>query len=246
MDRSVGGVGDSLPAVAARGLTLRFEDKVILDDLTFSAEKGEFVALLGPSGTGKSTLLRVIAGLQELDEGEIAIDGDIAMAFQEPRLLPWQRVWRNVLFGLPGSPASRKPDALEALVEVGLETKTEAWPLTLSGGEAQRASLARALIRDPQLLLLDEPFGSLDALTRMSMQDLVVRLWRDHSPTVVMVTHDISEATQIADRVVVMDQGRFTEDLLVDAERPRSRRDPTLLELGQILARALGVEQSYS
>ncbi len=237
MDRQVAGVAPDTPSpcLAARGLTLRLGGKVIFDDLTFSLDQGEFVALLGRSGTGKSTLLRVVADLQELDSGTVGVDGDIAIAFQEPR-----RVWRNVLFGLPGAPGQRRSDALQALAEVGLEAKADAWPLTLSGGEAQRVSLARALIRGPQLLLLDEPFGSLDALTRQTMQDLVVRLWRAHRPTVVMVTHDIVEATRVADRIVVLDGGGFTVDVRIGAERPRSRRDPALLEVADQLAEALG------
>ena len=242
MDRQVAGVepGAPSPCLAARGLTLQLGGKVIFDDLTFSLDQGEFVALLGCSGTGKSTLLRVVADLQELDSGTVGVDGDIAIAFQEPRLLPWQRVWRNVLFGLPGAPGQRRSDALQALAEVGLEAKADAWPLTLSGGEAQRVSLARALIRGPQLLLLDEPFGSLDALTRQTMQDLVVRLWRAHRPTVVMVTHDIVEATRVADRIVVLDGGGFTVDVRIGAERPRSRSDPEMLEVADQLAEALG------
>ena len=242
MDRQVAGVAPDTPSpcLAARGLTLRLGGKVIFDDLTFSLDQGEFVALLGRSGTGKSTLLRVVADLQELDSGTVGVDGDIAIAFQEPRLLPWQRVWHNVLFGLQGAPGQRRSDALQALAEVGLEAKADAWPLTLSGGEAQRVSLARALIRGPQLLLLDEPFGSLDALTRQTMQDLVVRLWRAHRPTVVMVTHDIVEATRVADRIVVLDGGGFTVDVRIGAERPRSRSDPEMLEVADQLAEALG------
>ena len=141
-----------------------------------------------------------------------------AVAFQAPRLLPWKKVWRNVVLGVP---KTGRAEALAALIEVGLAQRAEAWPATLSGGEAQRASLARALIRRPDLLLLDEPFGSLDALTRLKAQNLVGELWRRHSPAVLLVTHDVDEALQLADRILVMEHGRIEHDVRVKLPRPR-------------------------
>lgn len=210
---------DVTPAVRVRGLGKRFGDRVVLDGLDLVVRRGEFVALLGRSGTGKSTLLRILAGLDRDVTGESTVEGRISMAFQQPRLLPWRRVWRNVSLGLATD--SPKEVARKALTEVGLAGRVDAWPGTLSGGEAQRVSLARALVREPGLLLLDEPFGSLDALTRISLHRLVTKLWERHRPAVLMVTHDVDEALALADRVLVLADGRITAEHVPPA-RPRA------------------------
>lgn len=216
----------------------------ILDGLDLTIRSGEFVALLGRSGSGKSTLLRTLAGLDEAPAGTITVPAERAVVFQEPRLIPWKRVWANVALGL------RTPDARQcavaALSEVGLSHRLDAWPLTLSGGEAQRAALARALVREPKLLLLDEPFAALDALTRLKTQGLVASLWRNHRPAVLLVTHDVDEALLLADRVLVLDQGRIGFDLHVNLERPRRHGHPALASLRSRLLRELGLEDENS
>jgi sulfonate transport system ATP-binding protein len=206
-------------AVSVSGLVRKFGGRPVLDGLDLEVPPGQFVALLGASGCGKSTFLRILAGLDTEIEGEVLVARRRAVAFQSPRLLPWKRVWKNVIFGLPGRPD--KDRALDALGEVGLHDQAAAWPKTLSGGEAQRVALARALVREPELLLLDEPFASLDALTRMKAQALVAELWKRHDPAVLLVTHDVEEALLLADRIVVMRDGRFVHDRVLDIPRPR-------------------------
>jgi len=207
-------------AVDVRGLGRTFGSgtsaTTVIDDLDLAVPAGQFVALLGASGCGKSTLLRVLAGLDGGVTGDVTVARDRAVAFQAPRLLPWKKVWRNVVLGVPGA---TRETALAALREVRLEHRADAWPGTLSGGEAQRASLARALVRQPDLLLLDEPFGALDALTRLTAQELVRELWHAHRPAVVLVTHDVDEALLLADRVLVMAHGRIEHDVPVVGER---------------------------
>jgi sulfonate transport system ATP-binding protein len=222
-----------------RGLSRAFGDRRILDGLDLDIERGEFVALLGRSGSGKSTLLRALAGLDRETTGELTVDGTVGVAFQEPRLLPWKSVIDNVALGLAGPRAK----AGEALEEVGLTARADAWPLTLSGGEAQRASLARALVREPGLLLLDEPFSALDALTRITMHRLVLDLWNRHSErtSVLLVTHDVDEALILADRVLVLGQGRITYESRVETGRPRQLAD--LIHLRAELLHQLGVEE---
>ncbi|MBC3192266.1 ABC transporter ATP-binding protein [Pseudonocardia sp. C8] len=214
-----------------RDLTRSFDGRRVLDGLDLTLGDGEFVALLGRSGSGKSTLLRLLAGLDGTSDAEVSgrveVPGSVAVAFQEPRLLPWRSVRDNVALGLhrdlAGDTPARVADA--ALAEVGLTGRAAAWPLTLSGGEAQRASLARALVREPDLLLLDEPFGALDALTRITMHRLVLDLWTRHRPGVLLVTHDVDEALLLADRVLVLAEGRITAE-----HRPGGRpRDPDRL-----------------
>jgi sulfonate transport system ATP-binding protein len=222
-----------------RGLSRAFGDRRILDGLDLDIERGEFVALLGRSGSGKSTLLRALAGLDRDTTGELTVEGTVGVAFQEPRLLPWKRVIDNVALGLAGPRAK----AHEALEEVGLTALADAWPLTLSGGEAQRASLARALVREPGLLLLDEPFSALDALTRITMHRLVLDLWNRHSEhtSVLLVTHDVDEALILADRVLVLGQGRIAYESRVETGRPRQIAD--LIHLRAELLEQLGVEE---
>jgi sulfonate transport system ATP-binding protein len=230
---------DQATAASVRELSRSFGDRTILDHLDLDIASGEFVALIGRSGSGKSTLLRVLAGLDREVTGQAQVGGPVAFAFQEPRLVPWKRVVANVMLGL------RVPDAESvakaALEEVGLTARANAWPLTLSGGEAQRASLARALVRQPRLLLLDEPFSALDALTRITMHRLVLNLWQRHRPAVLLVTHDVDEALALADRVLVLGEGRIVHSSRIDADRPRHRDHPDLVELRLRLLSELGV-----
>ncbi|MEU6663395.1 ABC transporter ATP-binding protein [Streptomyces sp. NPDC046821] len=227
-------------AVHVEGLVRSFGGRAVIDRLDLDIRPGEFVALLGRSGCGKSTLLRVLAGLDRDIDGTVLVPRRKAVAFQAPRLMPWKRVWRNVLLGLAGKP--ERAVAERALEEVGLGHRANAWPKTLSGGEAQRASLARALVREPDLLLLDEPFGALDALTRIKAQRLVDELWQRRGCAVLLVTHDVEEAVLLADRVLVMDQGVIAYETEIDLERPRGISDPRFAEIRAELLRRLGVE----
>jgi sulfonate transport system ATP-binding protein len=211
----------------------------VLDDLDMEITGGEFVAMIGRSGTGKSTLLRVLAGLDREVTGEVQVEGTVAVAFQEPRVVPWKKVLANVTLGLRAS--DPRVVGEKALSEVGLDGKADAWPLTLSGGEAQRVSLARALVRDPRLLLLDEPFSALDALTRMTMHRLVLDLWQRHRPAVLLVTHDVDEALALADRVLVLGDGKIIHSARISLDRPRHRDDPELVALRLQLLSELGV-----
>jgi sulfonate transport system ATP-binding protein len=215
--------------VEVRGLRRTHGERVVLRDVDLRLAPGEFVALLGRSGSGKSTLLRALAGLDPVEPGgSVEVPATVAAAFQEPRLLPWEPVWRNVVLGLDGD--ATRDRALRALREVGLEDRADAWPLTLSGGEAQRVSLSRALVRAPQLLLLDEPFGALDALTRLAMHDLVRALHEEHRPAVLLVTHDVAEAVALADRVLVLDAGRLTAERAVPRDAVRGTAAALALE----------------
>jgi sulfonate transport system ATP-binding protein len=233
--------GSSSPGPVARvtGLSRSFGDRTVLDQLDLEIAPGEFTALIGRSGSGKSTLLRALAGLDPDVTGELVVSAPVAVAFQEPRLVPWKKVLANVCLGL--RVPNPKAAAAAALQEVGLTQRADAWPLTLSGGEAQRASLARALVRDPGLLLLDEPFGALDALTRISMHRLVLRLWAHHQPAVLLVTHDVDEAIALADRVIVLTDGRIGFDSRISVPRPRHRDNHDLVELRNRLLTELGV-----
>ncbi|WP_328326378.1 MULTISPECIES: ABC transporter ATP-binding protein [unclassified Streptomyces] len=225
--------------VEITGLTRSFDGRAVLDKLELTVRPGEFVALLGRSGCGKSTLLRILAGLDRDIDGTVLVPRRRAVAFQAPRLMPWKRVWHNVVLGLPGRPA--RETAVRALTEVGLEHRADAWPKTLSGGEAQRASLARALVREPDLLLLDEPFGALDALTRIKAQQQVAEVWQRRGCAVLLVTHDVEEALLLADRVLVMQDGVIAHEQPVGLPRPRDVGAPefTLLRAG--LLTELGV-----
>ena len=226
-----------------RDLTRSFGEHVVLDHLDLDIRRGEFVAMIGRSGTGKSTLLRALAGLDRDVSGELTVNAPAAVVFQEPRLLPWKKVWNNVALGLrgPRTSADSRTIARTALDEVGLAARADAWPLTLSGGEAQRAALARALVRDPGLLLLDEPFSALDALTRISMHQLVLSLWERHEPAVLLVTHDVDEALALADRVLVLSDGKIAHSASIALQRPRDRDHPDLVALRIRLLTELGV-----
>ncbi|MER6360881.1 ABC transporter ATP-binding protein [Kitasatospora sp. NPDC001527] len=228
------------PAVHLRGLRRVFGTRAVLDGVDLSIGRGEFVALLGASGTGKTTLLRILGALDRADAGTVLVPPVRTVVFQEPRLVPSKRVLANVTVGLPRGAATRET-GLKALAEVGLDRHADAWPATLSGGEAQRAALARALVREPQLLLLDEPFAALDALTRLRMQDLVGDLVRRHRPAVLLVTHDVDEAVRLADRVAVLRDGKLVRDERVIVERPRDPADPAFAELRRRLLADLGV-----
>ncbi|KRQ99449.1 ATP-binding cassette domain-containing protein [Bradyrhizobium valentinum] len=239
---------------ASRGLSLTirdlrksFGDNEVLRGIDLHISAGQFVAIVGRSGCGKSTLLRLIAGLDtatagSIDFGEEARAEDIRVMFQEPRLLPWARVLSNVEVGLGRERASADAQARaeSALVEVGLGEKRGQWPAVLSGGQRQRVALARALVSRPRVLAFDEPLGALDALTRISMQRLLERVWHDQGFTAILVTHDVSEAVALADRVLVIEDGVIAHDIDVDIPRPRRRGSAQLAALeGSILKNLL-------
>ncbi|AYN38223.1 ABC transporter ATP-binding protein [Streptomyces dangxiongensis] len=193
--------------VVVEQVVRRFGDRVVLDHLDLTITDEELVILLGPSGCGKSTLLRLLAGLDRPDGGRVEVPARRAIVFQADRLLPWQRVLRNITLGLYGPDAEQR--ARDVLAEVGLAGRERAWPKELSGGEAQRVSLARALVSEPELVLLDEPFAALDAITRLRMHDLVRALRSKHHAAMLLVTHDVDEAIALADRILVMCDGRI-------------------------------------
>lgn len=219
-----------MAAVVTQGLRRSFAAREVLRSIDLEIAPGEFVALLGRSGSGKSTLLRILAGLDRGAEGTIWVPERRAVVFQDPRLLPWRSVIANVVLGLRGRGAEQQ--GRHALHEVGLDGHEHDWPKTLSGGEAQRVALARALVREPDLLLLDEPFGALDALTRLRMHALVGQLCARHRPAVLLVTHDVDEAVRLADRVLVLTDGRLSLDLDVTGQDTRGLRTRLLDELG--------------
>ncbi|SAK62210.1 sulfonate ABC transporter ATP-binding protein [Caballeronia fortuita] len=229
-------------ALELDGVSRVFAGRAVLKDVSLDVKRGQFVSMLGASGAGKTTLLRILAGLDQADSGRVRVAGARSVVFQEPRLVPAKRVWENVVIGHDRLGAA-KSSALAALDEVGLARHADGWPKTLSGGEAQRVALARALVREPKLLLLDEPFAALDALTRIRMYELVARLWRAHTPAVVLVTHDIDEAILLSDRIVVLSQGEISADVIVDFQRPRSRSDEAAIALRTRLLAELGVTQ---
>lgn len=236
-------------SLTIRGLRKSFGDNEVLRGIDLHIPAGQSVAIVGKSGCGKSTLLRLIAGLDKPTAGTIEF-GDhesspsdhVRVMFQEPRLLPWARVLSNVEVGLGRD--REKPDAKiradEALKEVGLDEKRDQWPAVLSGGQRQRVALARALVSHPRVLAFDEPLGALDALTRISMQRLLERVWHDQGFTAILVTHDVSEAVALADRVLVIEEGRVVHDIHVDLARPRQRGSAELAALeGNILRELL-------
>lgn len=229
-------------AVSTRDVRRSFGEREVLSGIDLQLRPDEFVALLGRSGSGKSTLLRALAGLDRQVQGTIRVPERRSVVFQDARLLPWASVLDNVVLGLDSRIAGQA--GLDALAEVGLDGHADAWPATLSGGEAQRAALARALVWSPELLLLDEPFGALDALTRIRMHALVQQLCARHHPAVLLVTHDVDEAVLLADRVLVLTDGVISLDVDVDLPRPRSRGDHRVIDLRARLLTELGVTET--
>ncbi|VWX55071.1 ABC transporter ATP-binding protein [Novosphingobium sp. 9U] len=231
------------PAVQVRELVRTFTLKGVLNGIDLDIAPGEFVALLGRSGSGKSTLLRALAGIdhEANGSGSISLPERSSVIFQDARLLPWMRALDNVVLGL-GAPDARDRGRT-ALAEVGLAGREKAWPDELSGGEQQRVALARALVREPKLLLADEPFGALDALTRTQMHALLRRLSDLHDPAVLLVTHDIDEAIVLADRIVILDQGRLVTDLQVGLPKGGTARQDRIVDLRAQLHRLLGVQE---
>ncbi|AVF33924.1 aliphatic sulfonates ABC transporter ATP-binding protein [Rahnella sikkimica] len=237
-------IGQGTP-VTLSGITKKYGNRTVLSDINLRIPPGQFVAVVGRSGCGKSTLLRLLAGLEKTTQGELLsasaplseVREETRLMFQDDRLLPWKKVIDNVGLGLKGP---WREAARAALEEVGLADRADEWPSALSGGQKQRVALARALIHRPRLLLLDEPLGALDALTRIEMQSLIERLWQQHEFTVLLVTHDVSEAVTVADRVILIDQGQVGMDLTVDLPRPRRKGSLRLAELeAEVLERVL-------
>ncbi|MBB5048180.1 NitT/TauT family transport system ATP-binding protein [Rhodopseudomonas rhenobacensis] len=229
----------------------------VLDHVSLNAKPGEFVALLGPSGCGKSTLLRLVAGLEPPRSGSLTEDGrpikgphpSRVVVFQDPTLFPWRTVWKNVALGLEaqGIIKSQRPRVDAAIELVGLSGFANAYPHQLSGGMAQRVSLARALVNDPQILILDEPLGKLDSLTRLSMQTEIVSLWQRNGFTTLLVTHDVEEALFLAQRVIVFSDrpASIKADITVDTPYPRHRGDAYLAELRQQILGLLGLDATW-
>jgi len=235
--------GRSASVVRMRGVGRRFDGRDVLAQIDLDIAQGEFVALIGRSGSGKSTLLRILSGLDTGASGSVEADPGTGYVFQDARLVPWRRVWENITLGMRVSRKERREIAAEALAEVWLADKVDAYPATLSGGQAQRVAICRALLRRPRLLLLDEPFGALDALTRMQMQTLVAGLWSRHRMAALLVTHDVEEAILLADRVLVLDQGRIIARQDIHLPRPRSRTQADILPMREQLLSGLGLEK---
>lgn len=235
------GLSTAGPSVSTHDLVRGFDGRVVLRGIDVEIAPGEFVALLGRSGSGKSTLLRALAQLDHdvPGSGELTVPAKRAVVFQDSRLLPWARVLDNVILGLRGSDARRR--GIQALEEVGLAGRERAWPKELSGGEQQRVALARSLVRAPELLLADEPFGALDALTRIKMHALLQELCARHRPAVLLVTHDVDEAVVLADRVLVLHDGQIGLDRRIDLPRPRRHADPAFAAYREELLDSLGV-----
>jgi sulfonate transport system ATP-binding protein len=234
----------------AVGIVHRYGDRLVLHRLDLTVAPGEFLAVVGRSGSGKTTLLRLLAGLEAASQGELLQDGvpisglnrRARLMFQDARLLPWQRIAENVGLGLPRDQSARVDRALE---RVYLADRARDWPATLSGGQKQRIALARALAADPGLLLLDEPLGALDALTRIEMQSLLEQTWLEAGSTAVLVTHDVEEAVTLADRVVAVDNGQITLELPIPLERPRLRDSPPFAALAaKVLAHVMSASRA--
>ncbi|WP_068674959.1 ATP-binding cassette domain-containing protein [Oceanobacillus sp. Castelsardo] len=223
----------------------KYDDREVLEGLDLQIREGEFVAIVGKSGCGKSTLLRLVAGLEDINGGSINLDGtpleglnkQARMMFQDGRLLPWKRVMDNVCLGLP---SDEKDRAMQAITQVGLKERIHDYPSKLSGGQKQRVALARALVHDPSLLLLDEPLGALDALTRLEMQRLIESLWLERKFTSILVTHDVEEAVAISDRVILIENGKIALNQPIHLPRPRQRTNPAFsMYVEEILARIM-------
>lgn len=256
-------------ATTSRGIHLRLNNlsksfgvHSVLKELNVEVQPGEFVAIVGRSGCGKSTLLRLITGLIQPTAGQVMLDDrvtrqlspHIRMMFQDSRLLPWQKVLANVELGLIGhsvkkeaSQESARYQARTVLESVGLSHKANDWPGVLSGGQSQRVALARALVSKPRLLLLDEPLGALDALTRAEMQQLLEKLWQEQGFTAILITHDVEEAVTLADRVIVLEEGGIALEKAIDLPRPRQRGNVKLVGIvEEIIEQILGKTPSHS
>ncbi|MBF7683207.1 ATP-binding cassette domain-containing protein [Acinetobacter sp. B5B] len=238
-----------LPTSESKGVEIQIKNLhkyygqvTVLENLDLNIQAGEFLAIVGRSGCGKSTLLRLIADLEQSSSGQIQLDGkqashqpDVRVMFQDPRLLPWRSVVDNVNLGRS---KAQKVQAFTLLEKVGLKDKSQLWPAQLSGGQRQRAALARALLHRPKVLLLDEPLGALDALTRLDMQQLIENLWLDQGFTAILVTHDVSEAVQLADRIILLNRGEIEAQFTVDLPRPR-QKSPAFTQLEQEVLNAV-------
>ena len=231
--------------IQLKSLKKSYNDTNVLNQLFLDIHKGEFVAIVGKSGCGKSTLLRLLSGLEKPSDGQILIEHEplttinrqACMMFQDGRLLPWKRVLENVALGLKGS---QREESMTVLKQVGLEQRIHEWPAKLSGGQKQRVALARALIHKPNLLLLDEPLGALDAFTRLEMQSLIENIWQKHGFTALLVTHDVEEAVALADRVILLQDGMIAQDVAIPLPRPRQRDHATFTStVNQILKQIL-------
>ncbi|MFG1480013.1 ABC transporter ATP-binding protein [Xanthobacter sp. V4C-4] len=244
--------------VSIRDLSKSFviagRDLPVVRDLSVHIRSGESLVIVGASGSGKTTLLRILAGLETADAGDVRVSGrrvhgvgaERAMIFQEPRLLPWESVLRNVAFGLEMRGLARRAAEAEArryLSLVGLSDFAEAFPRQLSGGMAQRVGIARALAVQPEILLLDEPFGALDAMTKITMQNELSRIWHEENVTMVLVTHDLEEAIYLADRVLVLpkDKSRAPQLIDIDLPRPRDRSEAHFIRYREALLREFGL-----
>jgi sulfonate transport system ATP-binding protein len=233
-------------------LNKSFGKQTVLNSLNLEVAPGEFVAIVGRSGCGKSTLLRLVSGLDKPNSGGILLDGEplrnlgdsIRVMFQDSRLLPWKSVIDNVGLGLHDNWQEK---ALWALEKVGLKQRAKEWPSVLSGGQRQRVSLARALVNQPRLLLLDEPLGALDALTRLEMQHLIENLWLERGFTAFLVTHDVEEAVALADRIIVIEDGRISLNLPVHLPRPRDRASEAFVNIREtVLEQVMNTENAYA
>lgn len=228
---------ESAPVVARlTGVGKRYGDNTVLGQVDFTVRRGECVALVGPSGTGKTTVLRLLAGLESASDGRTEVTENTSVVFQEPRLIQALRVWKNVLLD-DFRRSDAEPRARAALRDVGIEDKFDNWPVNLSGGQAQRVAVARALYRSPDLMLLDEPFSALDAFTRRAIQGLVLKLWEKYGFGLVIVTHDLDEALILADRVVILSRGRICHETPVDLPRERDVTSPEFNALKRDLLR---------
>ena len=237
-------IQEAAPVVAKlSGIRKRYGENTVLDNVDITIRKGEVVALVGPSGTGKTTVLRLLAGLESASGGRTEVTGNTSVVFQEPRLIQALRVWKNVLLDDALKPDARER-ALAALRDVGIEDKLDSWPVSLSGGQAQRVAVARALYRRPDLMLLDEPFSALDAFTRRSIQSLVLKLWAKYRFGVVIVTHDLDEALLLADRIVILSKGRICHETHVDLPRERDVTSPEFNSLKRDLLKQFSLSLS--
>ncbi|MEG4105136.1 ATP-binding cassette domain-containing protein [Microcoleus sp. S13_C5] len=248
MESAISGIGLELVQ-----LQKSFGNIKILRDINIEINPGEFVAIVGRSGCGKSTLLRLIAGLEVPTQGTVFLDGKasrklnskVTMMFQDARLLPWQKVVANVKLGLLTAKENTHYKAMQVLHAVGLGDRANDWPAVLSGGQKQRVSLARALACEPHLLLLDEPLGALDALTRIEMQQLLENLWQEKGFTALLITHDVEEAVLLADRVILIENGQIAMDCSIDMPRPRQRGNALFAaKVEAILQRVMGQKES--